>query len=333
MEAVNPADQLNAVKRIQEALKINPKDTSAMFELAAMQKRTDLKRKLLNKILSIDPIHPQAREMLLELDRLEIHAGAFQPVTSNAIPTSTLSMDQSLEKSFVFRYPILPQIFVYPLLIISLLFMFQAFGDWEAFIFFTVCFLLFLIPVWFISAMIKLDRSGVTMSRLFGIYRQEIEWAQIECIQSTLTGTGMKLKTAEGQSLTISSQMNHYELIVETLMKIRPDLFKAAGFDKANAMTPGASANTFVEPKTFQRNSLINIGTIALGILSCLLSLGVLITQPFVGFIAVIFLALFWVSQLNSPHTISVQDNRLSTKSMRKQEEWTADQIKEVVVK
>jgi hypothetical protein len=195
------------------------------------------------------------------------------------------------------------------------MFMFQAFGDWDAFIFFTLCFLLFMIPVWFVSAVARVDGTGITMARLFGIFRREIEWAEIESVKPGPMGVGIKLRTAEGRSMTISSQMSRYTALIDILRMSRPDLFEL----------PGDSTVTRTFRKSFFRKSWM-------------LFLSVAMTLVFLASIPTIFPAIImgililwmWKTALSAVHTVTLEGNRLSTQSLRTRKEMTSQQIKDI---
>ncbi len=323
MNAVNPVDQLNAVRRIQQALETNPRNTDAMFELATMQEKSELKRKLLNKILSIDPVNKPAREMLLELDRAEMDASRLQPKLA-----TTSSSGAEVEKSQIFRYSLFHRFLVYAFMAFSIYFMFEAFGDWDAFIFFTVCFLILLMPLWFVSAVVKVNGASLGMSGLFGIYRREVEWNEIDSVKPAMLGGGMRLILAEGGSMTISAKMHRFSAILETLSKTRADLLNTDVF----GFVPEGDPASFAEPRIFQGSPLIKYVRLFLVVILGMIACGTLVIQPLAGLVAIIIASIYWVVELTHPHTVKVQGNRLQVKSFLKQQEWIADQIKDISI-
>ena len=309
---MNSIDKLNTAQQVQRTLKDNPNDVNALLELATLlgtfkDPNLELKRKLLNRILSLDPVNKAAREMLVEMDRAEM-GGETSLATA-----STRSQDDLLEKPLVFRYSIIHQILIYPLLLLSVLFMFQALGDWDVFIFFTGFFLLFSIPVWFVSAVARLSGSGIQVSRLFGLYRREVEWREINTIRPAFMGVGMKLTTSEGLSVTISSQMHGYRGIVEILQQMRPDLLDVSG------------------GKVFRKGFFAKYGLFFFLVPSTPMALGGVFVPPFLpGILSVGVLLYLWRSALHGVHLLRLEENRLSTQSFRKNQELTAQQIKDI---
>ncbi|MGZ9166116.1 MAG: hypothetical protein ACXW4U_13160, partial [Anaerolineales bacterium] len=226
---------------------------------------------------------------------------------------STPSLSDQLEKPLISRYSIIHQILIYPFVLFSILLMFQALGEWDVFIVFAGFFLLLLIPVWFVSAVARVSSSGVKLSRLFGIYRREIEWSEIDSIKPAIMGVGMKLTTTEGGSVTISSQMHGYSTIVEILRRMRPDLFDTAGV------------------KIFRKGFFAKYGLFFFLIAATPLALGAVLAPPFLpGIVLAVLIFFFWRSALHAVHLAKVEENRLSIQSFRKNQELTGQQIKNI---
>jgi hypothetical protein len=312
MNAVSPIDKLNVVKRLQRTLRDNPNDVNALLELAALQgtfqdPNLELQRKLLNKILTLDPVNSTAREMLLQMDRAAITGEALQP------PASTRSMAERVEKPVVFRYSIIHQILVYPLLLLSILFMFQALGDWGAFSFFAGFFLLFSIPIWFFSAVVRVSSSGIQVSRLFGLHRREVKWLEIDTIKPAFMGVGMKIAATGGTSVTVSSQMHGYRTIVELMQRIRPDLFDAAN------------------GKVFRKSFFAKYGMFFFLVPCTPMALGGILVPPFLpGILCTVVIMFLWRTALNTVHLLTVNENKLSAQSFRRKQELTAQQINDI---
>jgi hypothetical protein len=230
-------------------------------------------------------------------------------------PACVSSIGDPLEKPLVSRYSIIHQIVVYPFVALALMFMFQSFGDWFAFGFFTLCFLLFMIPVWFVSAVVRVGSSGISMSRLFGMYRREIEWNEIESIKPGPMGVGIKLRTIEGRSMSVSSQMGRYAAMIEILRTMRSDLFAL----------PGSST----ESRTFQKSFF---GKSWMLFLSSAMTVVFLASIPTIVPAIIIGILIFfmWNAALNAVHTVTLEGNRLSTRSLRTRQELTAQQIRDI---
>ncbi|HEX5810127.1 MAG TPA: hypothetical protein VFY25_15770 [Anaerolineales bacterium] len=230
-------------------------------------------------------------------------------------PARISSIGDPLEKPLVSRYSIIHQIVVYPFVGIALMFMFQSFGDWFAFGFFTICFLLFMIPVWFVSAVVRVDGAGMTMSRLFGIVRREIEWTEIESVKPGRMGVGIKVQTADARSMAISSQMSKYPVLIDILRISRPDLFAL----------PGVSSASRTFRKTFFRKSWLLFLSVAMTVVF-LASIPTIVPAIIMG----IVILLMWNAALSAVHTVTLEENRLSTRSLWARREITSQQIKDI---
>jgi hypothetical protein len=191
--------------------------------------------------------------------------------------------------------------------------MYRAFGDWLPFIFFTIGFLLLLIPVWFVSAVATVSSSGIRLSRFFGAYRRELEWNEIERIKPAILGVGMKLFTTDGRMMTISSQMMGYPVLVEILQELRPDLFDMNGL------------------KVFQKGLLAKYGLFFILIPATPMALGAVFVPPFLpGIFVAVLIFYLWSYALNGVYKVKVEENRLSIRSFRRKHELTAQQIKDI---
>jgi hypothetical protein len=318
METLTPINKLNAARRVQQTLKNNPDDIHALLELAAMlgtlkEPDLDRKRQILHKVLSLDPVNEQARQMLLEMDRAELHAHHPQPPAQRSPTVSTPPVTEQLATPLVSRYSIIHQFLIYPLLAIAALLMLLAVGEWEVFSVFAVCFLLLLIPLWFVSAVLQVSSAGIQISRLYGVYRREIDWTEIDGIKPAVMGVGIRVSAADGGSLTISSQMSGYAAIVEILWKMRPDLFEMTG------------------AKTFQKGFLAKYGLFFFLVPATPLALGGIFVPPFLpGILATVVIFILWRTALHGVHLVKVDENRLSTRSFRKNQEITVEQIRDI---
>ena len=324
MDAVDPIDQLNALRRIQQALDVNRNDIAALLELAALQEKEELKRKLLNKILTLDPVNKQAREMLLDLDRAHMNAGYSQlvpivPSAEASRPASAVSMDDPLKKSRVFIYSIVFQLGVYLLMAFSGYICLSALWqrDWDALPVFGTFLLFLIIPLWYVSVVVKVSASDIKVSRLFGIARWEIPWGEIESVKPAFLGLGIKIIAGGRKPVKLSAQLHGYPALVELLLQNRPDLFG----------NPGSSTGG----KTFEKGFLTKYGLVLLLTPASLtFPVAVLSAQCIPALIIAVILFLLWRFVLHSPYELRIEENRLSTRSFRKKQEWTAEQIKEI---
>jgi len=311
-------DKFNTAKRLQKILKKDPHNIPALLELAALHEElkepdAEAKRKVLQVVLSLDPVNERARQMLREMDRAKIHGGSSQPAAPTSPAVTVSSVIDPLAAPLVSRYSILHQFLVYPLLAIAAWLMLQSVGDWEVFIVFAVCSLLLLIPLWFITAVVQVSSASIQLSRLYGVYRREIEWAEIDKVKPAAMGVGMKISAVDGRSLTISSQMSRYPAIVEILWKMRPDLFEVT------------------EAKTFQKGFLAKYGLFFFLIPATPLALGGILVPPFIpGILVTIAVFFVWKYALQGVHLVKVEQNRLSTRSFRRHLDLTVEQIQNI---
>jgi len=314
MDAANPIDNLNDAKRVQQALRKNPNDIESLLWLAAMlgaltKPELDQKRKVLQRVLSLEPANHKARQMLLEMDRAAI-GGDVSRLSAAVILTPQPAIELS-EKSLKLRYSIIHQILIYPCLAFCLLLMFMAFGEWDVFVVFAAFSLALLIPVWFVSAVLEISHSGLSLSRLFGVYRRDVEWNEIEGIEPAPMGAGMKLTARDGRSLTISSQINAYSSIVEILRNAHPNLFDVS------------------ETKTFRKGFLAKYGLLFFLIPATPMAIGGIFVPPFFpGILITVLLFYLWRHAVHGVHLVEVKGNRLSIRSLRSGRDLTVQQIR-----
>ena len=333
---MNSIQKLLAAKRIQRAIDKNPDDVHAILELVALRSTfaepdDGTNQKLLNRVLALDPANQKARLMLLEMDRLEMGAGqagvnrAVAPVVPAPRPSPVPAISDPLEKPLTSRYSIVHLLVAYPLVAITLVLMYKSLGDWPVFACFGLFFLIFMIPVWFASAVVRVSNSGISMSRLFGIYRREMEWSELSSMQPGPGGVGMKLRSTDGRSLNISSQMSHYPAIVETVRRFRPDLFPSpelVSFDEA-----GFSRGS----KTFQKTGLGANGHLILaGAVTVMFVVTLSTAQILPTILLGIVIYSFWRAALYSVHTIKLEGNQLSAIALRRQRDVAAREIKDI---
>ena len=221
-------NQRKAAKRIQQALRKNPYDTEALFQLACTLEthdRRDLprKRQILHRILHLEPAHRQARQMLFELDRAMI--GGNPSRLSAAVILTDPSAHDLPERTLILRYSIVYQILVYLFLVCSALASLSFVRDSRFLILVGACMIL---PLWFISAVIEINDSGLSVSRLFGLVHSAILWKEIRKYKQTALGPGIQLITDRGKSIRVSAQIQGYPFILDILQQMRPDLFHTA---------------------------------------------------------------------------------------------------------
>jgi hypothetical protein len=329
MNAVNPIDELKEAKRLQQALRKNPNDITSLLKIAAKLKNQELKRKMLNRVLTLDPVNRAARDMLLEMDRAEMNGEVSQSshASISTIPNTaaTGSLEEPQEKLLVLSYSIVHQTIIFALMAISFVLCLTALDNPEALLVFGIFFLLLIIPLWFVSAVVEASRTGIRISRLFGLSRQEIAWGEIVTIHPNRMGQGLKLSTAEGRSVNISSQLHGYPALVEILSRIRPDLFNLTGNSSNQATASGT------RPKTFQKGFFSKYGSLSPLVLGFLIFMGsVSAAQIVPAVLSVIILFVAWKMVAPAPYMVELKENQLQTQSFLKKQQLTAQQIRNI---
>lgn len=316
MDAVTPIEKFNTAKRMQQRLRKDPNDIEALLQLAALLgtlKKPDLeqKRKILQRVLSLEPANSQARQMLFEMDRAAI--GGDPSRLSAAVMLTPKPVDELTEKPLRLIYSLLHQLLFYPILAFSIALLFKSAGEWDVFGVFMGFFLLLLIPLWFLSAILEVNNSGLNLSRLFGIYRREMEWKEIERVEPGPMGVGMKLVANDGGVLMISSQLHGYSSLVEILRNARPDLFEGPAM------------------RVFQKGFLAKYGLFFFLIPATPLAIGGIFVPPFIfGILFTMGIFLLWRSALLNVYLLRVNEDRLSIRSFTMSREFTVPQIRKI---
>jgi hypothetical protein len=87
-------------------------------------------------------------------------------------------------------------------------------------------FLVFLlIPLWFVSVVVEISDTELSVSRLFGVVRTKISWMEIKEFKPHVLGQGIQIITRDGRVANISAQIMGYSSLIEILRQMRPDLF------------------------------------------------------------------------------------------------------------
>ena len=329
MSIAASTNQVKDVLRLKQTLKNNPKDIDALLKLATLLgqlKEPDLegRRTILNRVLSLDPVNKAARDMLLEMDRAEMGGTQVQvmtpiiPIQGSLTPASVPDRDARPKKTLVFRYSLWLQGLVYLFIAFTPYISWQALvkGDAEVLLVMGAFLLILLIPLWFVTAVVKVSALGIQAARLFGIARWEIPWEELETIKPNTRGVGIKIITKDAKVLEVSSQLHGYPVIVEILRRLRPDLFDGVG---------SSSSGT----KIFQKGFFGKYGLLLLSIIASLIflaTLALVIPAIFVG----IVLFFLWKAALYGVHTVRLEENRMSICSLRKNLELTAQHIRDI---
>lgn len=210
-----------ARKHIQQALWKDPNDVDSLLELATLHDGSDLdqKRKILHRILYLEPSHRTARQMLLEMDRREIGGDSR---LSLAVILTDRSASYPPEAPLRLRYSIVYQIVVYFFAACTVIAGLAIIRDLAVLT--AVTAFLFMV-LWFVSVVVELSDAGLHIARLFGMVRSEIPWREVRGVKPAALGQGIRIVHHQGKTVVISAHINGYAFILDILQQKRPDLF------------------------------------------------------------------------------------------------------------
>jgi hypothetical protein len=208
-------------KHIQQALWKDPNDVDSLLELATLHEGSDLdqKRKILHRILYLEPAHRTARQMLLEMDRREIGGDAR---LSLAVIFTDRSASYPPEAPLTLRYSIVHQILVYLFAAGTVVAGLAITRDAEVL---AAVMAFLMVALWFVSVMVEISDSGLRISHLFGLVRSEIPWSEVRGVKPVAIGHGVRIMHHQGKAIVISAHINGYPFILDILQQKRPDLF------------------------------------------------------------------------------------------------------------
>lgn len=229
---------------------------------------------------------------------------------SDRAPLSARTLADPLAKPLVFRYSIIHQLLVYSVIAGTVFLAWSGLQEGQVPLICGAFLALLLIPLWFVSAVAEVDNSGITLRRLYGIHRRTVEWAEIRTIKPALMGVGMKLTTAEGAAVSISSQLHGYPALVEVLRRSRPDLFDTGG------------------GRVFQKGTLGKYGVLLILLIITPMAIGSIFAPPFLpGLLILGVVIYYWRVALHAVHVLKLDEHRLSTQSFLKSRQIAAQQI------
>ena len=228
MDAAPPIDKFNTAKRVQQRLRKDPNDIEALLQLAAVLgtlKTPDVKekRKVLQRVLTLEPANPKALQMLFEMDRAAI--GGDPSRLSAAVILTDPATNPIPEKPLRLRYSIIHQVLVYALIAFGAFLMLSSLRKPEVLAIVAAFLVFLLIPLWFVSVVIEIGDTELNISRLFGVARTEILWKEIQEFKPRALGQGIQIITRDGRVAEISAQIMGYSSLIEILRQMRPDLF------------------------------------------------------------------------------------------------------------
>jgi hypothetical protein len=183
--------------------------------------------------------------MLFEMDRATIggnpsrlsQAVILHPPVSRELPEAPLTL----------QYSIVRQILVYLLVACIAGIGWRMDPDVASL---TVGGAFLIISLWFVSATIEIDDSGLTVSRLFGIVRSEILWSEMREIRPILFGQGTKIINHQGKTVEISARIHGYPFLLDILRQRRPDVFRGTERTQSSDVHQNDPAATSVVAKT-----------------------------------------------------------------------------------
>jgi hypothetical protein len=381
IDAANRGETNQALEFCKQALAANPNDVDAWLVVAAVVEQPERKRQCLNRVLSLDPVNQIARDELLEMDRLAMGAPPAQPapvpnspaIVSSQVPYSEVtrlspdpgfapalsaaprveppaspgSSSTSLKKPLVFSYSPrgLKSLYIFGAIGLGmgcLLVVAQDVGNSLRYFIPALFMIAFALSV---SSKVVISETGVLTSSLLS--SAEVKWKDIARIQSDSAKRKLKLISKKGEAVKISTQVQHYHLLIEILRQKRPDLFgtdvpspaqgkpAAPGYDQP----PSTSAPAFTGTKIFKKGFFRLYGLTFGGIFFCLILIfivfsiqdahwdvfsigGTLLAAAFGGFLM--------VAPFLQVGTIKVEPRKLTLATFFGETEISASQIEEI---
>lgn len=382
IEAANQGDKPKAIELVKQVLTANPNDVDAWLVLAAVMDDPQRKRQCLNRVLSLDPTNKIARDELLEMDRIDMGAVPSQPVVESVSmeesqpersysPVAYSYEETPVEQQADFseqpapvkppapkpapKLPVeKPQVFKYSLVTrIATYVFFVLFGCLTLMVFVNVTaglipcglFLIMLPVVWIVSAQVEVSEKGIRTSQMFGLLSNQVGWNGIASIRSSSMQQNLQLVTKKGNTLKVTSQVQGYPIIIETLRRKRPDLFGASSSSISNAdsskyenspsMGYGSSSPSasFAGTRTFSKNFFRQYGILLIAIPFCLFAVWTALTSPEnrVGaLIAAGFCGIMMILPFLQVSSIKVEPNKLTIETMFEEKVFSAREIKEI---
>ena len=354
-EAARRGEKTKALDLLKQALTENPNDIEALLAFASMVEEPTRKRQIVNRILSLDAVNRQARDMLLEMDRAELNSYRTQVagVPKAAAASGSASAPQSPApqtssgipggKPLVFRYSTGGLAALYLLgSVFCCLGLAAASQSLSTAIPSLGLAFLFGITAISVSSKVEVTEAGIKTSSLFG--RGEMKWSDIASLKSNTFQRKLELTSHQGKSLKVSTQVKGYGVIVELLRQKRPDLFgqeaparqspslQRLEESPSTLRTPVASPS-FDGTRTFQKSFLRQFGLlfILVPFFLLLVWMGFVSTESRTAFFItagvcglLMLLPFFQVS------AVKVEPSKLTVETFFEQKELSPRQIKEI---
>lgn len=226
LDAANQGDKNKAADLIKQAFEANPNDIDSLLALAAIAEEAGQKRRVLNRVLSLDPINKAAREISVQLDRAELLS--YRSQTAHATPLQK-ALNGSLDEPLLFRFS---KTWIVALYMFTI---FSCCGTlWygtkyitDGLPFFTLGLILGLTALT-VSSKVEVNNSGIQTFSVTG--KSEIEWNEIVSINVNSARGILELHSAIGDSVNIPTRIKGYRDILKILRQKRPDLFPVVGY-------------------------------------------------------------------------------------------------------
>ena len=362
-EAASQGEKSKALDLLKQVLSTNPDDIDALLVLASLAEEPTRKRQVVNRILSLDAVNRQARDMLLEMDRAELNSYRLQvaaapkavapSVLAGAAPTPALqspSPKNAAEKPLVFRSSTgaLAALYLFGS-IFCCLGLAAASRSLSSAIPSLGLALLFGLTAVSLSSKVEVTEAGIRTSSLFG--GGEMIWNEIASLKSNAFQRKLELTSHQGKLLKVSTQVKGYGVIVELLRQKRPDLFgqaapaeprlspSAVEASPSVEPLPGATASqppvspAFDGPRTFQKSFLRQYGLLLALVPFFFLLVWLGLASPesrTASFISAGVCGLLMLIPFFQVSAVKVEPDKLTVETFFEQKELSARQIKEI---
>jgi hypothetical protein len=253
------------------------------------------------------------------------------------------------EKPQVFKYSTISRIATYLFAVIFGCSFLLALQDVTLLLIPCGAFALILPAMWIVSKQVELSEKGIRTSQLFGLLGSEIGWNEIARIKSGSMQNNLELFRKKGGSLKVTTQVEGYPTIVETLRQKRPDLFGMAPAQTASAWGNGSASENSTSPsmghdipaatpsfsgvRTFKKNFFKQYGILLFVIPLCFFAAWTAYSEPEYR-IGAILSAVFCLVMMILPFfqigLVKVEPNKLTVESFIEQKAFSAHEIKEI---
>jgi hypothetical protein len=309
LDAAQRGDKKEAIELLIQNLMESPSDIQALLLLALLTDEPMRKRQVLNRVLSLDSTNPNARDILLQMDRDETSTELDKPLAFTDLGYWRGSIHIFMVM-FVFGWLSLPThnvLYSLPFLIIAFRMIQSA------------------------KFVQDVEVSSIGIRALGNFNHSEATWDEIVEIKFNFLKHRLELHKRNGDVVGVSQLVINYPRAIEIIHQRRPDLF---GIAPQPAYGDTANINIASE-QIYKKSFLSQYGFSLLMIPLCMFGiwLAVKSDQPVVG-IGVILMGLFLMSMpLFFMNQITLDHNRLRVESFFAQKEYTAAEIARIRMK